>query len=58
VNSVELGNKLAKRGYLLSCNSEYLAERNWIQICLMGDSIDSDAENLIPLIANPDRIDE
>jgi aspartate aminotransferase-like enzyme len=38
VNSVEFAQGLAEAGYLLSCNSEYLRRRNWIQICSMGES--------------------
>ena len=37
LNSAEIGNILEKEGYLLSANSSYLIERNWIQICLMGE---------------------
>jgi aspartate aminotransferase-like enzyme len=36
-NSAELGQQLQKAGYLLSYNSDYLRQRNWIQICLMGE---------------------
>ncbi len=37
VNSVALGDALLKAGYELSYKSRYLVERNWIQICLMGE---------------------
>lgn len=37
ISSRSVGWRLWKNGYLLSYNSEYLLERNWIQICLMGD---------------------
>ena len=37
VNSVTVGAELEKDGYLLSANSQYLKDRNWIQICLMGE---------------------
>jgi aspartate aminotransferase-like enzyme len=37
LNSVKLGEMMQEAGYLLSCNSEYLRQRNWIQICFMGD---------------------
>ena len=37
LNSVKIGEMMQEAGYLLSCNSEYLRERNWIQICFMGD---------------------
>ena len=37
LNSRSVGKQLHKAGYLLSYGSEYLLERNWIQICLMGE---------------------
>ncbi len=37
LNSVKLGGLLQESGFLLSCNSEYLRQKNWIQICLMGE---------------------
>jgi aspartate aminotransferase-like enzyme len=37
VNSATVGAELEKEGYLLSANSQYLKDRNWIQICLMGE---------------------
>jgi len=37
VNSVALGDSLLDAGYELSYKSRYLVERNWIQICLMGE---------------------
>jgi aspartate aminotransferase-like enzyme len=38
MSSSKLGEMMQESGYLLSCNSEYLRRRNWIQICLMGES--------------------
>jgi aspartate aminotransferase-like enzyme len=35
--SAEIGAQLQESGYLLSCNSDYLRRKNWIQICLMGE---------------------
>ena len=29
---------MQEAGFLLSYNSEYLREKNWIQICLMGET--------------------
>lgn len=58
IDSVELAGKLEKKGYLLSCHSGYLVERNWIQICLMGDSVSADFDRLLYLIANPSMIDQ
>lgn len=31
---------MRRRGYLLAYQSRYLAERNWLQVCLMGDWLD------------------
>ena len=36
-SATQLGEQLQKAGYLLSFNSDYLRQRNWIQICLMGE---------------------
>lgn len=37
LNSVTIGGLLQESGYLLSCRSDYLCRRNWIQVCLMGE---------------------
>ncbi|HEU5138724.1 MAG TPA: aminotransferase class V-fold PLP-dependent enzyme [Bacillales bacterium] len=37
MDSEEVGDALAEAGYLLSYRSEYLLDRNWIQISLMGE---------------------
>jgi aspartate aminotransferase-like enzyme len=37
MNSLKIGEAMQEVGYLLSCNSEYLRRKNWIQICLMGE---------------------
>ena len=37
-SSVAVAAELAQRDYLLSANSEYLRRRNWIQICIMGQT--------------------
>lgn len=37
VSALELGDELAREGFLLSYRSEYLVRRNLIQICLMGE---------------------
>ncbi len=37
LNSAEVGAQLQESGFLLSCNSDYLQQKNWIQICLMGE---------------------
>jgi aspartate aminotransferase-like enzyme len=37
VSSVAVGDGLATHGFLVSYQSRYLVEHNWIQICLMGE---------------------
>ncbi len=37
IPSTDVGRRLQEAGYLLSYNSEYLRQRNWVQICLMGE---------------------
>jgi predicted DNA-binding protein (MmcQ/YjbR family) len=34
---VTIGSLMQEAGYLLSCNSDYLRRKNWIQVCLMGE---------------------
>jgi aspartate aminotransferase-like enzyme len=36
-SGLEVAQRLEEAGFLLSCNSDYLRRRNWIQICLMGE---------------------
>ncbi len=38
LSSAAVGAELEQRGFLLSVNSQYLLDRNWIQICLMGET--------------------
>jgi hypothetical protein len=38
VDSAAIGASLQQQGFLLSVNSAYLLDRNWVQICLMGES--------------------
>ncbi len=37
LDSAKTGAAMQEAGYLLSCNSEYLRRKNWMQICLMGE---------------------
>jgi len=54
VSSRAIGDALCARGYLLSYESAYLLQRNWIQICLMGQcntvSCNALVDNLADLI--------
>jgi hypothetical protein len=36
-NSLLLGDQLLEAGFLVSYQSAYLRDRNWLQICLMGE---------------------
>jgi aspartate aminotransferase-like enzyme len=36
VDSIDVGRRLEDLGLLISYNSNYLHDRNWIQVCLMG----------------------
>jgi aspartate aminotransferase-like enzyme len=53
MNSVKIGELIQESGYLLSYNSEYLKQRNWIQICLMGESAQ---ERLVSLLNALNRV--
>jgi aspartate aminotransferase-like enzyme len=46
ISSKAVGRELEAAGYLLSYGSAYLLERNWIQVCLMGDWTPSSVERL------------
>jgi aspartate aminotransferase-like enzyme len=53
LNSVEIGGLVQEAGYLLSCNSQYLRRRNWIQISLMGECA---REKLVSLLNALNRV--
>lgn len=46
-----LGDWLAETGFLVSYQSGYLRERNWLQICLMGDVRETDINALLDALA-------
>ena len=50
VSSLALGDALARKGWLLSYQSSYLIERNWIQVCLFGHTEHSDLQSLPGLL--------
>lgn len=47
LSSASVGRELEEAGYFLSYNSRYLLERNWLQICLMGEC---SREQIAPLV--------
>lgn len=53
MNSLKIGGLIQEAGYLLSYNSEYLREKNWIQICLMGECT---REKLVSLLNAMNRV--
>jgi|SRR5579859_6700124 len=53
LDSVRIGNLLEEAGYRLSYNSEYLRQRNWIQICLMSEC---GKEKLVSLLNAMNRL--
>jgi aspartate aminotransferase-like enzyme len=50
-SGVELAQQLEQAGFLLSCNSDYLRQRNWIQICMMGEYSREKLEGLVACLA-------
>jgi aspartate aminotransferase-like enzyme len=53
LSSEWVGRKLSEYGYQLSYRSRYLRERNWIQICLMGEV---EQQSLVPLLGLLNRL--
>lgn len=52
IPSPAIGMKLKQAGYLLSYNSGYLLQRNWIQVCVMGEWSRDHIEKLPGVIAD------
>jgi aspartate aminotransferase-like enzyme len=50
-NSAQVGQQSHRAGFLLSYNSDYLRQRNWIQICLMGDYCQNKLEAMTAWLA-------
>ncbi len=50
--STRIGHELDQRGYELSYLSSYLIQRNWIQVCLMGEHTSEDLAPLPNLISD------
>ena len=51
--SQKIGDQLQAAGFLLSYQSHYLRQRNWIQICLMGDC---SRQSLVALLTELRRV--
>jgi aspartate aminotransferase-like enzyme len=37
INATDVAMALAEQGFQVGCHSQYLQDRNWLQICLMGE---------------------
>ena len=55
VSSSELGQRLQDEGFLLHWRSNYLLEKNWIQIALMGECVQDHIKPLFDLLPNLDK---
>jgi aspartate aminotransferase-like enzyme len=53
LNSAIVGEAMQEAGYLLSYNSGYLRRKNWIQICLMGET---PPEKVYPVVHALNRV--
>ncbi len=51
IDSARMGTALESLGFYTSYASGYLRERNWLQICLMGEVSRPQLERLIPVLA-------
>lgn len=47
----EIGHALARDGFQLACQSDYLRQRNWLQLCLMGDHDSSTIDRMLKRLA-------
>jgi len=50
IRSYDVGRELEEAGFLISYMSEYLLERNWIQICFMGECSRDSLGELLSII--------
>ncbi|MFP7477416.1 GNAT family N-acetyltransferase [Terribacillus saccharophilus] len=46
-----VGRELGRKGYLISCNSSYLIDRNWVQISVMGHHKEADLVRVTDALA-------
>ena len=51
LEALEMGHNLEAHGFYTSYASGYLRRRNWLQICLMGDTHRDQLERLLPVLA-------
>jgi len=52
IDSQELGLKLNKNGLISSYQSNYLLERNWLQLTLFGSHTDAQIDEVITILKN------
>jgi aspartate aminotransferase-like enzyme len=51
LNSVAVGNRMQEAGFLLSFNSGYLRERNWLQVCMLGECAPDKLVSLVKVMS-------
>ena len=51
IDSQQMGRNLEAHGFYTSYASGYLRQRNWLQICLMGETNRAQLERLLPVLA-------
>ena len=51
IDSEQMGRALDSLGFCTSYASGYLRERNWLQICLLGEVTRPQLERLLPVLA-------
>jgi aspartate aminotransferase-like enzyme len=50
INSLDVADRMEAAGFLLSCRSNYLSSRNWLQVCLMGELSDGEIDAFLARI--------
>jgi len=50
ISAIKVGDRLADAGFLLSYKSDYLLQRNWVQICIMGQYNRETIDNMLAVL--------
>jgi len=53
VDAATVAVALERAGWLVAARSRHLLERNWLQLCLMGEVSARDLDGLADTLANP-----
>ncbi len=52
VSSVEVAKTAEAAGFLLSAHSQYLVDKNWVQLCLMGELSQGQIAPVVPVLVD------